>query len=199
MEALSEKIITNIIKGGEPIAYSRDVYVYGLTQLFRILLNLFTTIIIGFGMGMLPESLVFVVCLMLIRSYSGGYHSNSPLRCYLISVIAVIIALGSIKLSVWNVYSSVMLMVISNTILLLYAPIGHRNKLLDDIETLVYKRRLRWILMVVAVINMIFMYSNQITLAFAGTSAVILSAMMLLVPLQFIIDGWYIYNLIKDL
>lgn len=189
METLSEKIITNIIKGGEPIAFSKDVYVYGLTQLFRVLLNLFTTIIMGLCMGMLPESLVFVVCLMLIRSYSGGYHSNSPLRCYLISVIAVTIALGSIKLSVWNVYSSVLLMVISNTILLLYAPIGHRNKPLDDIETLVYKRRLRWILMVVAVINMIFMYSNQMTLAFAGTLAVILSAMMLLVPLQFIIDG----------
>ena len=75
-------------------------------------------------------------------------------------MIAVKIALGSIKLSVWNVYSSVLLMVISNTILLLYAPIGHRNKPFDDIETLVYKRRLRWILMVVAVINIIFMYSN---------------------------------------
>ena len=181
MEALSEKIITNIIKGGEPIAFSRDVYVYGLTQLFRILLNLFTTIIIGFGMGMLPESLVFVVCLMLIRSYSGGYHSNSPLRCYLISVIAVIIALGSIKLSVWNVYSSVLLMVISNTILLLYAPIGHRNKPLDDIETLVYKRRLRWVLVVITVIFVTLLLNKQLSLVFAISSTVLLSAVTLFI------------------
>ena len=143
MEALSEKIITNMIKSGESIEDCREVYVYGLTQLFRTLLNLFTTVIIGFCMGMLLESIVFVICLMFIRSYSGGYHSNSPLRCYIISVIAVIMALGSIKLSVWNEYSSVLL--------------------------------------VVTVINMIFIPFNQITLAFAGNSAVLLSAMMFLV------------------
>ena len=181
MEALSEKIITNMIKSGESIEDCREVYVYGLTQLFRTLLNLFTTVIIGFCMGMLLESIVFVICLMFIRSYSGGYHSNSPLRCYIISVIAVIMALGSIKLSVWNEYSSVLVMVIWNGILLLYAPIGHRNKQLEDIEVLVYKRRLRWILLVVTVINMIFIPFNQITLAFAGNSAVLLSAMMFLV------------------
>lgn len=181
MEALSEKIITNIIKSGEPIAFSRDVYVYGLTQLFRILLNLFTTIIIGFCMGMVTESIVFFICLMLIRSYSGGYHSNSPLRCYLISVIAVTIALGSIKLSVWNIYSSVLLMVISNTILLLYAPIGHRNKPLDDIETLVYKRRLRWILMVVAVAFIAFFIANWLSLMSVVSYTMLISSGMLLV------------------
>ena len=181
MEALSEKIITNMIKSGESIEDCREVYVYGLTQLFRTLLNLFTTVIIGFCMGMLLESIVFVICLMFIRSYSGGYHSNSPLRCYIISVIAVIMALGSIKLSVWNEYSSVLVMVISICILLLYAPICNRNKQLEDIEALVYKRRLRWILLVVTVINMIFIPFNQITLAFAGNSAVLLSAMMFLV------------------
>lgn len=181
MEALSEKIITNIIKSGESIEDCREVYVYGLTQLFRTLLNLFTTVIIGFCMGMLSESIVFVICLMLIRSYSGGYHSDSPIRCYLISVIAVIMALGSIKLSVWNEYSSVLVMVISNGILLLYAPIGHRNKPLEDIEVLVYKRRLRWILLAVTVVFISFMIANWITLAYAVSLAVLLSTVMFLV------------------
>ena len=84
MEALSEKIIANMIKSGVSIEADREIYVYGLTQLFRTLLNVFSTVIIGFCMGMLAESVVFVICLMLIRSYSGGYHSDSPIRCYLI-------------------------------------------------------------------------------------------------------------------
>ncbi|MGP1433628.1 MAG: accessory gene regulator ArgB-like protein [Peptoanaerobacter stomatis] len=188
MEALSEKIITNIIKSGESIEDCREVYVYGLTQLFRTLLNLFTTVIIGFCMGMLSESIVFVICLMLIRSYSGGYHSDSPIRCYLISVIAVIMALGSIKLSVWNEYSSVLVMVISNGILLLYAPIGHRNKPLEDIEVLVYKRRLKWILLALTVTFMMFVLVNWITLSYVVSSAVLLSAVMLLVAKM---DNWF--------
>lgn len=190
MEALSEKIITNMIKSGVSIEADREIYVYGLTQLFRTLLNLFTTVIIGFCMGMLLESIVFVICLMFIRSYSGGYHSNSPLRCYIISVIAVIMALGSIKLSVWNEYSSVLVMVISNGILLLYAPIGHRNKQLEDIEVLVYKRRLRWILLALTVTFMIFVLVNWITLSYAVSSAILLSAVMLLVDKM---DNWFSY------
>ena len=78
METLSEKIIANMIKSGVSIEADREVYIYGLTQLFRTLLNVFSTVIIGFCMGKLIESIVFVICLMLVRSYSGGYHSDSP-------------------------------------------------------------------------------------------------------------------------
>lgn len=181
MEALSEKIITNMIKSGVSIEADREIYVYGLTQLFRTLLNVFSTVIIGFCMGMLLESIVFVICLMFIRSYSGGYHSNSPLRCYIISVIAVIMALGSIKLSVWNEYSSVLVMVISNGILLLYAPIGHRNKQLEEIEVLVYKKRLRLILVAITVIFVALLLAKQLSLVFAVSSALVLSSFMFLV------------------
>lgn len=180
MEALSEKIIANMIKSGVSIEADREIYVYGLTQLFRTLLNVFSTVIIGFCMGMLAESVVFVICLMLIRSYSGGYHSDSPIRCYLISVIAVIMALGSIKLSIWNEYLSALVMVVSVGILLLYAPIGHRNKQLEEIEILIYKRRLKWILLLLTVAFMMFVLVNWITLAYAVSSTVLLSAVMLL-------------------
>ena len=135
MEALSEKIIANMIKSGVSIEADREVYIYGLTQLFRTLLNLFSTVIIGVCMGKLAESVVFVICMMLIRSYSGGYHSDSPIRCYLVSVIAVIIVLGSIKLSVWNEYLSALVMAVSIGILLLYAPMGHRNTKMDIVSS----------------------------------------------------------------
>lgn len=181
MEALSEKIITNMIKSGVSIEADREIYVYGLTQLFRTLLNVFSTVIIGFCMGMLAESVVFVICLMLIRSYSGGYHSDSPVRCYLISVIAVIMSLGSIKLSIWNEYLSALVMVASIVILLLYAPIGHRNKQLEEIEVLVYKKRLRLILVAITVIFVALLLAKQLSLVFAVSSALVLSSFMFLV------------------
>lgn len=181
MEALSEKIITNMIKSGVSIEADREIYVYGLTQLFRTLLNVFSTIIIGICMGKLAESVVFVICLMLIRSYYGGYHSDSPIRCYLISVIAVIMSLGSIKLSIWNEYLSALVMVVSIVILLLYAPIGHRNKQLEEIEVLVYKKRLRWILVAITVIFVALLLAKQLSLVFAVSSALVLSSFMFLV------------------
>nr|WP_315101442.1 accessory gene regulator B family protein [uncultured Catonella sp.] len=190
MEALSEKIIANMIKSGVSIEADREVYIYGLTQLFRTLLNVFSTVIIGVCMGKLIESIVFVICLMLIRSYSGGYHSDSTVRCYLISVIAVIMVLGSIELSIWNEYLSTLAMAVSIGILLLYAPIGHRNKPLEKIEILVYKRKLKWILLALTVTFMIFVLVNWITLSYAVSSAILLSAVMLLVDKM---DNWFSY------
>ena len=72
-------------------------------------------------------------------------------------------------------------MAVSIGILLLYAPIGHRNKPLEDIEILIYKRRLKWILLVVTVVFISFMIVNWITLAYAVSLAVLLSTVMLLV------------------
>lgn len=188
METLSEKIIANMIKSGVSIEADREVYIYGLTQLFRTLLNVFSTVIIGFCMGKLIESIVFVICLMLVRSYSGGYHSDSPVRCYLISVIAIIIVLGSIELSIWNEYSSTLAMGVSMCILFLHAPIGHRNKSLEEIEILIYKRRLKWILLALTVTFMMFVLVNWITLAYAISSAILISAVMLFVAKM---DNWF--------
>ena len=90
-------------------------------------------------------------------------------------------SLGSIKLSIWNEYLSALVMVVSIVILLLYAPIGHRNKQLEEIEVLVYKKRLRWILVAITVIFVALLLAKQLSLVFAVSSALVLSSFMFLV------------------
>ena len=181
MERLSEKIIQYMIKNSILSEDDKDIYAFGLTQMIRALLTIITTIFIGFCFGKIIESIVFVVFTALIRTNSGGYHSDSPVGCYFISVISIIITLYLVGKQVFNVRLMIVLLVVSFVVFIKYAPIGHFNKVLDEIEVSTYKRRLLWILLTIAFVESVFVVVQKLYLFSAGGYACILSMLMLIV------------------
>lgn len=181
MERLSEKTIQYMIKNSILSGDDKDIYAFGLTQMIRALLTISTTIFIGFCFGKIIESIVFVVFTALIRTNSGGYHSDSPVGCYFISVISIIITLYLVGKQVFNVRLMIVLLVVSFVVFIKYAPIGHFNKVLDEIEVSTYKRRLLWTLLTIAFVEIIFVVVQKLYLFSAGGYACIFSMLMLIV------------------
>ena len=181
MERLSEKIIQYMIKNSILSEDDKDIYAFGLTQMLRALLTIITTIFIGFCFGKIIESIVFVVFTALIRTNSGGYHSDNPVGCYFISVISIIITLYLVGKQVFNVRLMIVLLVVSFVVFIKYAPIGHVNKVLDEIEVSTYKRRLLWILLTIAFVEIVFVVVQKLYLFSAGGYACIFSMLMLIV------------------
>ena len=181
MERLSEKIIQYMIKNSILSEDDKEIYVFGLTQMIRALSTIITTIFIGFCFGKIIESIVFVVFTALIRTNSGGYHSDSPVGCYFISVISIIITLYLVGKQVFNVRLMVVLLAVSFVVFIKYAPIGHFNKVLDEIEVSTYKRRLLWTLLIIAFVEIIFVVVQKLYLFSAGGYACIFSMLMLIV------------------
>lgn len=181
MERLSEKIIQYMIKNSILSEDDKEIYVFGLTQMIRALSTIITTIFIGFCFGKIIESIVFVVFTALIRTNSGGYHSDSPVGCYFISVISIIITLYLVGKQVFNVRLMVVLLAVSFVVFIKYAPIGHVNKMLDKMEESTYKRRLLWILLTIAFVEIVFVVVQKLYLFSAGGYACIFSMLMLIV------------------
>lgn len=181
MERLSEKIIQYMIKNSILSEDDKEIYAFGLTQMIRALSTIITTIFIGFCFGKIIESIVFVVFTALIRTNSGGYHSDSPVGCYFISVISIIITLYLVGKQVFNVRLMVVLMAVSFVVFIKYAPIGHVNKMLDKMEESTYKRRLLWILLTIAFVEIVFVVVQKLYLFSAGGYACIFSMLMLIV------------------
>ena len=181
MERLSEKIIQYMIKNSILSEDDKEIYVFGLTQMIRALSTIITTIFIGFCFGKIIESIVFVVFTALIRTNSGGYHSDSPVGCYFISVISIIITLYLVGKQVFNVRLMVVLLAVSFVVFIKYAPIGHVNKMLDQMEESTYKRRLLWILLTIAFVEIVFVVVQKLYLFSAGGYACIFSMLMLIV------------------
>jgi accessory gene regulator B len=119
----------------------KEVYRYGIQQGLNLTLNILTTIIIGVLCGMVYPSLLFLACYMPLRSFCGGYHAKTHLRCYIYSVIMITSILLVAKYTAFNIVLYEVLVLISLIIILLLAPVEDENKKLDSVEKRVFRKR----------------------------------------------------------
>ena len=180
MEIISKKIINYMISNEIISKQDKEIYLFGLTSLLRTFLNIITLVSIGMLFDMIGESVVFLIFTILLRTYSGGFHSDNPIVCYFISVITVILALLSIKFEVLNVYSSIILFAVSLALILKYAPVGNKNKPLEEIEIKVYRGRLLVVIVGLLFISILLMLFDFKALFIAGNVAFLVDALMIL-------------------
>lgn len=119
----------------------KEIYRYGIQQGLNLALNILTTIIIGVLCGMVYPSILFLVCYMPLRSFCGGYHAKTHLRCYIYSVIMIASILLVAKYTAFNIVLYEVLVLISLIIILLLAPVEDENKKLDSVEKRVFRKR----------------------------------------------------------
>lgn len=77
---------------------------------------------------------------MVIRSYAGGYHASSTLRCYILTNIAIIVVLSAMKFITFSSTFLGCLSVMNSMVILILAPVDTENKRLDEIECIHYRK-----------------------------------------------------------
>ena len=138
---LAGKIGNNLVHSGVINEEDAEIYIYGINQILVSVLNVSSALIIGLIFGVFPEIAVFMAAYIPLRSFAGGYHAITPLRCYVFSVIMLIvvsIGLKYLHIAEWIYYA---VLVAATLVVLVLAPVEDRNKPLDEIEHKVYKRR----------------------------------------------------------
>ena len=130
--AFSKKIVDYLI-GGNVIADTdddRELYQYGVEISISSMLNILLIVIIGFVTNSISESLLFLVCFVVMRSYTGGYHANSYFMCNLLFCIAFITELIIYKFTYdyISVGIATLMCAICVLIVLIICPIENRNK-----------------------------------------------------------------------
>jgi len=140
-----DKIAARMVECGTIDAEDKEIYEFGLKYIADMILNFATTLIIGFIFGMVWQGILFTASYIPLRSYAGGYHARTPLRCYIFSVVVTVCVLLGLK---YLPYCNVLLAAtaVSGILLFVFAPVGDENKPLDEIETKVFKKRARVVL-----------------------------------------------------
>lgn len=180
MKALSKKVIDFMLRNRIISEQDKEIYLFGLVLMLRTLLNVLTSVVIGFWFKMPVESIVFVICSVGIRTYSGGFHADNPIICYAISVVAIVLMLLSIKSGLWNVPISFVLMALSIGIIMRYAPVEHKNKPLEEIERKIYKRKLLVVVTVLVLTSVLLTLAHCYFLLFSLGFSFLVSAIMIL-------------------
>ena len=173
-----EKITNRLIESGAISAEDKDIYEYGLKHICDMFLNIMTTLVIGFIFGMIWQSIIFMVSYIPLRSYAGGYHARTQLRCYIFSVVLTVCVLLSIKYIPYSNILFISLTIISGIVIFIFAPIGDENKPLDENETKVFKKRTRIILFIEIVLIGLFTYLNTTWITICIVISVIIAGIM---------------------
>ena len=178
-EKTSEKITNAIAQNGTIKAEDKELYKYGIQQGMMILLNLCTTLIIGAVFEMVWQSILFTVAYIPIRSYAGGYHSKTPQRCYIFSILMIIAVLWGMKYFNNTYFICIALLVFASIIILLLSPVEDKNKPLDKLEKRIYKKRTLIILGIEILIILLFLVIDILSISFCMVIALFSLSIML--------------------
>ncbi len=145
-KSIAEKITDSLIDNSVIAMEDRALYSYGLQQGMVMLLNIFITMLIGILMGMFWQSILFLAAYIPLRSYAGGYHAKTQLRCDLISILLIVAALMGTKFIYGNEFTGMLILLGSGTAVFFLAPVEDLNKQLNKREIESYKKKTRVLL-----------------------------------------------------
>lgn len=120
---------------------NEEMFIYGIKTVFVLLLNVMSLIAISIFMNMAAEGIIYILSLMFLRSYTGGYHINSNTGCYILSCISIVVALLICKVGVFkNFIIDIALGIAADILIYRYSPMEHANRLLNKVERRIFRR-----------------------------------------------------------
>ena len=142
-----DRLVVKLIEDGAIEEEDREIYEYGFHNGIIMLVNIVLTVLIGVCMKMFVESILFMISYIPIRTYAGGIHAKTQLRCFIYSNLLVVVILACANILSSNLLALVVLGVIAAGIIICLAPVEDQNKPLDDEEVRVYGKKARRILL----------------------------------------------------
>lgn len=172
LKKLAGRIVNRQVEEGCLPDTEREVYTYAYEVLLNQLINIFISVIIAICMQDFLTVAVFLVSYIPLRSYCGGYHAKTHLRCSAVSAILLILICTMMHLlNGWaNGIPALAAFLLSGILVFLYAPVESKNKPLDDAERSCYRKRGRMVwLLEVLIVLLLWCFSERIVRAAALT------------------------------
>lgn len=135
----SKSIAAWLIRHGVVQAEERELYEYAVHSLVLSLAPLVIVIIMGSFMGVVKESILFILPFMVIRKFSGGFHAKHEWVCLVGSCGLLFLCVLTVSKLTYNIaLGSVTLGAVMS--LLFLSPIDSDNRRLSADEKKKYKR-----------------------------------------------------------
>lgn len=129
----SERITVFFVKKGIVKKEERNIYKYGFELIISAIISFIIMVLIGMLMDRIIESFLFYTCFILVRTYTGGFHAETHLKCKIAFAGAQVITLlmAEILIRVSILYS-IISMIICLILIARFAPIENKNKKIND-------------------------------------------------------------------
>jgi len=152
------KITENMVRKSAIPPEDREIYVFGVQQGLVVALNVATMALIGVLLGVFWYMLPFAIAFVPLRSFAGGYHASTPVRCYVASTAMMVLMALMFRFVAFSNLLIFVLLLIFGALIMFFAPVGNKNKPLDDLEKIVYKNKAIIICIAEIIVAFAFLY-----------------------------------------
>lgn len=164
-----------------------EIVRYGLELLYLKASFFCVTMLIGVLMGSFSECLIFTILFSSIRTRAGGFHANSRMQCFIMSMLTFIIVLIILKLSdVYNILllPLALLAVLSVVVIWKFAPIGTEHKKIDDEERRKFKAKARTVVVIELLIALGAYFFRSVTVLCSIMLALGITGILLILAIK---------------
>lgn len=119
-----------------------DIYVYG----FFIILSKVLFLVVSISWGAIFEipmpSIAFYVTFLLLRTYAGGIHAKTEVRCAILTMLSIVLCLLGVKAILISEIQliSLMLAICGGVSIVIFSPLDTVSKPLSFEEKIEYKK-----------------------------------------------------------
>lgn len=158
----------------------KDLYCYGMHQGVVLFFNLLTALFIGVLLDSVMEVILYLTAYIPLRIYAGGYHAETPGRCYIFSVILITAILLAIRFFAISDVVCCIGMILSFAVIFIIAPMEDKNKPFTTKEQIFFKKQIRYLLFIETIFFIIACFISCTTLSTYIFAAFITMAFMLI-------------------
>ena len=122
-----------------------EIIRYGLDRIKSTSTMTLVTLLMGCIFQVFFQSIIFLVCFIVLRKYAGGYHADTQNRCYVISTVIFAVALLAIRYMSDGNDNEIFILLQSVNFILLYflVPVDNKNHRLEQWEKEKYGKKAR--------------------------------------------------------
>ena len=153
----------------------RELYAYALYSISLSFPAIIFSILFGMAVGGIKQSIMIMFPFIVMRRFSGGYHTKNPLICLVNSSIILFIC---IWIAMHGKYSYIMMMLTFGAaiILFLFGPIDSENRRLDDSEKLHCKKVVTILVTIFLLVSIVLAIYGYSSFSFCISLSIILAA-----------------------
>ena len=131
----------------------KEVYQYGTEQIIINFTTFLVISIIAYYLEVWIPTLFWLLGILPIRAVAGGFHASSPMKCNLLtlSIYLINIAVTSLLPRYMTFYILIVALCVIMFCIFKFAPVDHKNMVLECQEYLIAKRKSRMIGIVISV------------------------------------------------
>lgn len=183
MDIFLDKIMDFIIHNRKIDDEEAEIVRYGLEMAVLKITFFAAALAVSLLMNSFWQFIIFISLFSVLRSYAGGYHAKTRIRCFIQSMLLIVAAIIIMNITQKITYIIIPLSLIALTAgaaIWRLAPVDSKNKRLDFDEKAIMRRKTRITLIAEIIIGVVAYLLNFKMVSCAVVLSIIASCVLLL-------------------